>query len=201
MTSQFQTIRIGLAGVRLNANCPGLSAWWVESSLSNEHKIFPTYVATKKQLRRSMNIRLTVAAGSCVSIDWLFRERVVLHIAPRATVVIAVVPPVIRTSVYVSIWVTVTVSIRRRAHTSKSPRTTALARVHIHVGGGRRRSDVHILIAGEVGVVSVAATVIGIRVLSSVREAGAPDDVSLLWLATYGGHASKSKYSGERKIN
>ena len=198
MTSQFQSIRIVRASVMRHPNCPGLSAWWVESSLSNERKIFPTYVATKKQLRRSMDIRLTVAAGSCVSIDWLFRERVVLHIAPRATVVIAVVSPVIRTSVSVSIRVTVTVSIRRRAHTSKSPRTTALARVHIHVGGGRRRSDVHILIAGEVGVVSIAATVIGIRVLSSVRKAGAPDDVSLLWLATYGGHASKSKCSGER---
>ncbi len=144
-----------------------------------------------------MDIRLPVAAGSCVSIDWLFRERVAIHIVWRATVV----PPVIRTSVSVSIRVTVTISIRRRAHTSKSPRTTALARVHIHVGGGRRRSDVDILIAGEIGVVSIAATVIVIRVLSSVREAGAPDDVSLLWLATYGGHASKSKCSGERKIN
>ncbi len=184
MTSQYQTIRIGLAGMRLNANCQGVSAWWAESSLSNERKIFPTYVAIKKQLRRSMDIRLPVAAGSCVSIDWLFRERVVPHIARRAAVVIAVVPPVIRTSVSVSIWITVIVSIRRCAHTSKSPRTTALARVHIHVGGGRRRSDVHILIAGEVGVVSIAATVIGIRVLSSVRKAGAPDDVSLLWLAT-----------------
>ena len=145
-----------------------------------------------------MDIRLPVAAGSCVSIDWLFRERVAIHIVWRATVVTAVVPPVKRTRVSISIWITVTVSIRRRAHTSKSPRTTALARVHIHVGGGRRRSDVDILIAGEVGVVSIAATVIGIRVLSSVREAGAPYDVSLLWLATYGGHASKSKYSRER---
>ena len=198
MTSQFQSIRIVRARVMRHPNCSGLSAWWAEFSLSNERYIFATYVAIKKQLRRSMDIRLPVAAGSCVSIDWLFRERVAIHIVWRATVVIAVVPPVIRTSVSVSIRVTVTVSIRRRAHTSKSPRTTALARVHIHVGGGRRRSDVHILIAGEVGVVSVAATVIGIRVLSSVRKAGAPDDVSLLWLATYGGHASKSKCSGER---